>query len=131
VKLYEASIARVLQQCQLFSYALGRFVKGLKIEWHSRGRQFDPDQLHQKYKSIRVNRVYPAPDAFLLESIGGEVMTQKLTAVINKEDTWYVAHCIELGVVSQGKTIEEARQNLQEAVELYIESFGVEDLKLN
>ena len=34
-------------------------------------------------------------------------MTQKLTAVINKEAAWYVAHCIELGVVSQGKTIEE------------------------
>jgi len=34
-------------------------------------------------------------------------MGQKLTAVINKEDAWYVAHCIELGVVSQGNTIEE------------------------
>ena len=55
-------------------------------------------------------------------------MGQKLTAVINKEDAWYVAHCIELGVVSQGNTIEEARHNLQEAVELYIESFGVDDL---
>ena len=55
-------------------------------------------------------------------------MTQKLTAVINKEAAWYVAHCIELGVVSQGKTIEEARHNLHEAVELYIESFVVDDL---
>jgi predicted RNase H-like HicB family nuclease len=35
-----------------------------------------------------------------------------------------VALCIELGVVSQGKTIEEAQANLKEAVELYIESFG-------
>ena len=34
----------------------------------------------------------------------------------------------ELGVVSQGKTIEEAQVNLKEAVELYIESFGVEDI---
>jgi predicted RNase H-like HicB family nuclease len=49
-------------------------------------------------------------------------------AVISKEEKWYVAHCVELGVVSQGKTIEEAKANLQEAVELYLESFGSEDL---
>jgi predicted RNase H-like HicB family nuclease len=46
--------------------------------------------------------------------------------VISKEERWYVGHCVELGVVSQGKTIEEARANLKEAVELYIESFGTE-----
>ncbi|MFH1675424.1 MAG: type II toxin-antitoxin system HicB family antitoxin [bacterium] len=39
-----------------------------------------------------------------------------------------MARCIELGVVSQGKTIEEAQVNLKEVVELYIESFGEEDL---
>ena len=53
---------------------------------------------------------------------------RKFTAVIVKEEPWYVAHCIELGVVSQGKTIEEAQANLKEAVELYLESFGSEDL---
>jgi predicted RNase H-like HicB family nuclease len=51
-------------------------------------------------------------------------MSVKFTAVITKEDKWYVAHCVELGVVSQGKTIEKAHANLKEAVELYIESFG-------
>ena len=55
----------------------------------------------------------------------------RFTAVIVKEEKWYVAHCIELGVVSQGKTIEEAQKNLREAVELYIESFGEEDLPQN
>ncbi|MBM3285200.1 MAG: type II toxin-antitoxin system HicB family antitoxin [Candidatus Aminicenantes bacterium] len=55
-------------------------------------------------------------------------MSVKLTAVITKEDRWYVARCVELGVVSQGKSIEEAQANLREAVELYIESFGVDDL---
>jgi len=55
-------------------------------------------------------------------------MSRKYTAVITKEDTWYVAHCVELGVVSQGKTIEEAQKNLKEAVDLYIESFGTDDL---
>jgi len=55
-------------------------------------------------------------------------MTKKLNAVITKEDKWYVAHCVELDVVSQGKTIEEAEKNLREAVELYIESFSSEDI---
>jgi len=55
-------------------------------------------------------------------------MVSKFTAIITKEENWYVAHCVDLGVVSQGKTIEEAQANLKEAVELYIESFGTEDL---
>ncbi len=55
-------------------------------------------------------------------------MSIKLTAVIAKEDRWYVAHCVELGVVSQGKSIEEAQANLREAVELYLESFGADDI---
>lgn len=49
-------------------------------------------------------------------------------AVILREDDWFVAHCLSLGVVSQGRTIEEAKTNLQEAVELYIESFPDEEL---
>ena len=56
------------------------------------------------------------------------MMSLKFTAVINKEENWYVAHCLELGVVSQGKTIEQAKTNLQEAVELYLESFGMDDI---
>lgn len=55
-------------------------------------------------------------------------MTKKFTAIVVKEERWYVAHCVELGVVSQGKTIEEAQVNLKEAVELYLESFGSDDL---
>lgn len=55
-------------------------------------------------------------------------MTRKFTGVVVKEEKWYVAHCVELGVVSQGKTIEEAQANLKEAVELYLESFGLDDL---
>jgi predicted RNase H-like HicB family nuclease len=47
-------------------------------------------------------------------------MTRTLTTAINKEGKWYVAKCLELGVVSQGKTIEEATENLREAVELYL-----------
>jgi predicted RNase H-like HicB family nuclease len=46
---------------------------------------------------------------------------------IQKEDKFFVARCPELGVTSQGETLEEAQANIKEAIELYIESFG-EDL---
>ncbi len=52
----------------------------------------------------------------------------EFSALITKEDDWYVARCIELSVTSQGKTVEEAKANLREAVELYIESFGLESV---
>jgi len=52
-------------------------------------------------------------------------MTRTFTAVIHKEDDWYVADCPEVGTVSQGKTVEEAIANLKEATELYLEEFEV------
>lgn len=55
-------------------------------------------------------------------------MLRKYTAVITREDAWYIARCVELDVVSQGKSFEEAKANLREAVELYLESFGADDL---
>ena len=48
-------------------------------------------------------------------------MKYRFTTVITKEPDWYVARAVELGVVSQGRTIEEAESNLKEAAELYLE----------
>ncbi len=45
------------------------------------------------------------------------------TAILHKEENLYVAECPEAGTASQGETIEEAVQNLQEATELYLEEF--------
>ncbi len=50
-------------------------------------------------------------------------MSRRLTARIKKEEDWYVAHCPELKVTSQGKTLKSARANLQEAVDLYLETW--------
>ena len=47
-------------------------------------------------------------------------MKYQCTTVILQEGKWYVARAVELGVVSQGKTIESAKKNLQEAVALYL-----------
>lgn len=48
-------------------------------------------------------------------------MSYKFTTIITQERKWYVARCVELSVVTQGKTIEKAQENLKEAVELYLE----------
>ena len=49
----------------------------------------------------------------------------KLTAIIypDSETDWLVAECPEIGTASQGHTEEEALANLQEATDLYLESF--------
>ncbi|GBR75043.1 antitoxin HicB [Candidatus Termititenax aidoneus] len=48
-------------------------------------------------------------------------MTYKCTVIIQREDDWYVASCLENNVASQGKNIDEALANLKEAVALYYE----------
>lgn len=46
---------------------------------------------------------------------------QQFTAVIERDDDWYVALCPELDIASQGKSVEQARRNLIEAIELFFE----------
>ena len=48
---------------------------------------------------------------------------ETFSAVIHKEEDMYIAECPEVGTVSQGKTVDEALDNLKEATELYISEF--------
>ena len=50
------------------------------------------------------------------------MLRHSLTAVIEREGDGYVALCPELDIASQGDTVEEARGNLQEAAELFLET---------
>src|SRR5271166_6583357 len=52
-------------------------------------------------------------------------MKYRFSALITKENDWYVARCPELNVTSQGKNVEDARANLTEAMELYLETWGL------
>ncbi len=54
--------------------------------------------------------------------------TRRLTAVIEKEGAWYVALCPELDIASQGSTVEEARENLSEALELFFTEASPEEI---
>ena len=49
-------------------------------------------------------------------------MHKLLTAIIEREGNGYVSLCPELDIASQGNTIEEARMNLREALELFFET---------
>lgn len=55
--------------------------------------------------------------------------TRQLTAVIEREGSGYVALCPELDVASQGDTVEQARANLKEAVELFLETASGEEVQ--
>ena len=48
--------------------------------------------------------------------------TQQLTAIIEREGDGYVALCPELAIASQGNTVEDARDNLAEALALFFET---------
>ena len=48
--------------------------------------------------------------------------TRQLTAIIEREDDAYVALCPEVDIASQGDSVESARQNLIEALELFFET---------
>jgi predicted RNase H-like HicB family nuclease len=52
-------------------------------------------------------------------------MTYRFPALITKENGWYVARCPELNITSQGRDVESARASLGEAIELYLETWGV------
>jgi predicted RNase H-like HicB family nuclease len=53
----------------------------------------------------------------------------KLTAIIEREGNGYVSLCPELDIASQGDTIEAARDNLQEALELFFETASPEEIQ--
>ena len=56
-------------------------------------------------------------------------MTRQLTAVIEREGAGFVALCAEVDIASQGATVDEARANLREALELFFETASESEIK--
>ena len=46
---------------------------------------------------------------------------KQLTCIIEKEGDSYISLCPQIDIASQGNSIEEARKNLVEAIELFLE----------
>ncbi|MBD0263763.1 MAG: type II toxin-antitoxin system HicB family antitoxin [Tolypothrix sp. Co-bin9] len=52
-------------------------------------------------------------------------MLYKANIIIEKDEDGYYAYCPELpGCQSQGDSLEEVRENIKEAVELYLETLS-------
>jgi predicted RNase H-like HicB family nuclease len=50
---------------------------------------------------------------------------------IYKGDTYYVAECFDLPVVTQGKTLDEVVDNIEEAISLHLEGEDLEELDIS
>jgi predicted RNase H-like HicB family nuclease len=49
-------------------------------------------------------------------------MHNEFTAIIEEDEDWYIAYCLEIpGANGQGKTIEEAKESLADAISLILE----------
>jgi predicted RNase H-like HicB family nuclease len=57
------------------------------------------------------------------------VTTRSFTAIVQREGSGWSALCPEVDVASQGGTVEEAKANLREAVELFLESASAEEVR--
>lgn len=56
-------------------------------------------------------------------------MHKQLTAIIQREGDGFVALCPDLDIASQGDSIEDARENLREALELFFEFAVPEEIE--
>lgn len=56
-------------------------------------------------------------------------MQKQLTAIIEREGDGYVSLCPEYDIASQGDTIEEARENLRQALELFFEFASPQEIQ--
>ncbi len=56
-------------------------------------------------------------------------MSIKFTALIDRDGDGYVALCPQVDIAGQGNTIEEARDNLKEALELFFECASAEEVE--
>ena len=56
-------------------------------------------------------------------------MTRQFIAIIERDADVFVAHCPDLDIVSQGATVDEARQNLTEAIELFFETASQSEIR--
>ena len=84
-------------------------------------RQSSILQVLLRRRGCRSRDAYPRFSSGCVVRLG-PMPTKQLTAIIEREGDGYVALCPEVDVSSQGTTIDEARANLVEALELFFEA---------
>ncbi|MFH1860577.1 MAG: type II toxin-antitoxin system HicB family antitoxin [bacterium] len=56
-------------------------------------------------------------------------MNRQLTAIIEREGNGYVSLCPEVDIASQGNSVDEAKKNLCEALELFFEMASPDEVR--
>lgn len=64
-----------------------------------------------------------------MPAVASPTRPRRFTALIHREADVYVARCPELDVVTQGRSVEDARAMLAEAVELYLEHATADEVR--
>ena len=60
----------------------------------------------------------------------GRILRNEFTAIIEKEGDWFIAYCPEIrGANGQGRTKEEAKRSLAQAIELILEDRREEGMR--
>jgi len=57
-------------------------------------------------------------------------MNKTIKAYIYRGEKFYIGECVEISVVTQGKTVDETIANLREAVSLHLEGEDLNELGL-
>ena len=57
-------------------------------------------------------------------------MKKSIQVKISKGEKYYVAECMDLPVVTQGKTLDEVVENIKEAVDLHLEGENLKDFDI-
>jgi predicted RNase H-like HicB family nuclease len=58
-------------------------------------------------------------------------MNKTIKACIYRGEKYYIGECVEISVVTQGRTIDETISNLREAISLHLEGENLEELGLS
>ena len=62
-----------------------------------------------------------------MKQVEGTNWNMKFTVAVTHQVPWYVARCLDVDVVSQGETVEDAVANLEEALGLYFDGEDIPD----
>jgi predicted RNase H-like HicB family nuclease len=64
-----------------------------------------------------------------MNMMGSVARSQRFTVMIEREGDGYVSLCPELDIASQGNSVEGAKLNLKEAIELFFEVADVSEIR--
>lgn len=98
---------------------------------YGRGRY----RIEPKYRTRSTASAASGKDPNVAAAIGEQVRTRQLRrdtihVVVHKGESAYVAECLEVAVVTQGKTLDEVVDNVRQALVLHLEDEDLDALGL-